>query len=78
VFYDIETTQDKKFSENATEHIKILVCAQQFCTACEMQDYIEMDLSAVVGEAIHSTTIQWAIYYLIYVNLDPGVIKSWS
>jgi len=43
VFYNFETTQDTKFSENATEHIPILACAQQFCTACEMQDDIEMD-----------------------------------
>jgi len=43
VFYDFETTQDTKFSENATEHIPILVCSQQLCTACEMQDDIEMD-----------------------------------
>jgi len=43
VFYDSETTQDTKFSGNATEHIPILVCAQQICTACEMQDNIEMD-----------------------------------
>jgi hypothetical protein len=30
VFYDFETTQDTKFSENATEHIPNLVCVQQF------------------------------------------------
>ena len=42
-FYNFETRQDTKFSENATEHIPILACAQQFCTACEMQDDIEMD-----------------------------------
>ena len=42
VFYDFETTQDTKFSENATEHIPLLVCAQQFCTACEILD-IEMN-----------------------------------
>jgi hypothetical protein len=43
VFYDSETTQDTKFSENASEHILILVCAKQFCTASEMEDDIEMD-----------------------------------
>jgi hypothetical protein len=43
LFYDFETTQDTKFSENATEHIPILVCAQQFCKTCEMQDDNETD-----------------------------------
>jgi len=42
-FYDFETTQDTKFSENATQHIPILVCIQQFCSACEMQEDIETD-----------------------------------
>jgi len=32
VLYDFETKQDTKFSENAAEHIPILVCAQQFCS----------------------------------------------
>jgi len=36
VFYDFETTQDTKFSENANEHIPILDCIQHFCSACEM------------------------------------------
>jgi hypothetical protein len=43
VYYDFETTQHTKFSENATEHIPILVCVQQFCSVCEMQGDIEMD-----------------------------------
>jgi hypothetical protein len=36
-------TQDTKFSENATEHIPNLVCVQQFCSVCEMQDEIDID-----------------------------------
>jgi hypothetical protein len=43
VFYDFETTQDTKFSENATEHVPNLVCVQQFCSVCEMQDDIDID-----------------------------------
>jgi len=43
VFYDFETTQDTKFSENATEHIPILVCVQHFCLVCEVQEDIETD-----------------------------------
>jgi len=40
VFYDFETTQDTKISETARVHVPILVCLQEFCTACEMQyDY---------------------------------------
>ena len=43
VLYDFETTQDTKFSENATQLIPILVCIQQFCLVCEMQEDIETD-----------------------------------
>ena len=43
VFYDFEITQDTKFSENANDHIPLLVCIQHFCSACEMQDDIEID-----------------------------------
>jgi len=41
VFYDFETTKDTKFSENATQHIPILLCIQQCCSICEMQEDIE-------------------------------------
>jgi len=43
VFCDFETTQDRKISETAKLHVPILVCLQQFCTACEMQDDYEQD-----------------------------------
>jgi hypothetical protein len=43
VFYDFETTQETKFSENATEHIPNLDCVQKFCSVCEMQDDIDID-----------------------------------
>jgi len=43
VFYDFETTQDTKISETTKLHDPILVCLQQFCTACEMQDDYERD-----------------------------------
>jgi hypothetical protein len=43
VLYDIETTQDTKFSGKSNVHILILVCLQQFCTTCEMQDDIDVD-----------------------------------
>ena len=43
VFYDFETSQDTKISETAKLHVRILVCLQQFCTACEMQDDYEQD-----------------------------------
>jgi hypothetical protein len=77
VFYEFETTQVTKFSETVNEHIPILVCVQHFCSACEMQDDIELIASVVVGNAVHFTTIQSAIYYLIFANLDLGAIKSW-
>jgi hypothetical protein len=37
-FYDFETTKVTKISETAKLLLPILVCLQQFCTACEMQD----------------------------------------
>jgi len=43
VFYDFETTQDTKFSENTNEHIPILVCIQNFCSTCENQEDLEID-----------------------------------
>jgi hypothetical protein len=43
VFYGFETTQDTKFSDKANVHIPMLVCLQQFCTACEMQVDIDVD-----------------------------------
>ena len=39
VFYDFETSQDTKISETAKLQVPILVCLQQFCTACEMQGF---------------------------------------
>jgi hypothetical protein len=43
LFYDFEITQDTKFSENASERISNLLCVQQFCSLCEMQDDIDID-----------------------------------
>jgi len=34
-------------------------------------------MTAVVGDAIHSTMTQLGICYLIFVYFDPVVIKSW-
>jgi len=53
VFYDFETSQDTKISETAKLHVPILVCLQQFCTACEMQDDYEQDC-ARCGKRQHS------------------------
>ena len=35
VFYDFETTQNKKYSDKATLHVPDFVCVQQFCSQCE-------------------------------------------
>jgi len=53
VFYDFETTQDKKFSDKANVHIPMLVCLQQFCTACELPDDIGVDCERC-GRRCHS------------------------
>jgi len=53
VFYDFEITQDTKISEMTKLHVPILVCLQQFCTACEMQVDYEQDC-ARCGRRQHS------------------------
>jgi len=35
VFYNLETTQNKKYSDKATPHVPDLVCVQLFCSQCE-------------------------------------------
>ena len=57
VFYDFETSQDTKISETAKLHEPILVCLQQFCTACEMQDDYEHDCARWVRGSIRSLKI---------------------
>jgi len=53
VFYDFETPQNTKISETAKLHVHILICLQQFCTSCEMQDDYEQDC-AQCGKRQHS------------------------
>jgi hypothetical protein len=43
VYYDFETTQDKRYSEKATVHKPKLVCVQQFCSQCEDIADIDQD-----------------------------------
>jgi len=54
VFCDFETTQDAKISETAKLHVPILICVQQFCTACEMQDEDDERDCARCGKRRHS------------------------
>ena len=35
VFYDFETTQNKRYSDTAKAHVHIFVCVQQFLARCE-------------------------------------------
>jgi hypothetical protein len=43
VFYDFETTQNKRYDEKANVHVPNLVCVQQFCSQCEDKADIEED-----------------------------------
>jgi len=43
VFYDIETTQDTRYSETATLHIPNLPFLQQYCSKCEDVEDIERE-----------------------------------
>jgi len=53
VFYDFESSHDTKISETAKLHVPILVCLQQFCTTCEMQDDYKQDCERC-GKRQHS------------------------
>jgi len=57
VFYDFETTQDTKFSDKANVHIPMLVYLQQFFTACEIKTISTWIASAVIGNAILSSSV---------------------
>ena len=72
VFYDFETTQDTKISETAKLHEPILVCLQQFCTACEMQDDYSQDCARCVRGSIHFSKTPYTICYRIYANHALG------
>ena len=44
VFYDFETTQNKRHSDTAKSHVPKLVCVQQFCASCEdMEDGVHFE-----------------------------------
>jgi hypothetical protein len=54
VFYDFETTQDKRFSERAKEHVPNLVCVQQFCSVCENDENIDRVTCQRCGQRKHT------------------------
>jgi hypothetical protein len=43
VFYDFETTQNARYSEQATVHVPNFVCVQQICSRCEGIADVEQD-----------------------------------
>ena len=54
VFYDFETTQEERYSDVATQHVPNLVCVQQFCSRCEMQQS-DIDVHCLqCGQRTHS------------------------
>ena len=46
VFYDLKTTQNKRYSDNAKANVPYLVCVQQFCARCE-----DMEEGIYLGDA---------------------------
>jgi hypothetical protein len=71
VFYDFETTQDTKISGNATEHVPILVCLQQFCSICESVEDIDTDCERC-GKRRHSFFEDPVGDLLTYLTLPRG------
>ena len=43
MFYDFETTQDKKCGDASYEHVPNLLCVQQFCAVCEDDSDMDVD-----------------------------------
>jgi len=43
VFYDFETTQNKRYSVTAKAHVPYLVCVQKFCARCELMEEVSID-----------------------------------
>ena len=48
IFYDFETTQDTKRSDNSFEHVPNLMLVQKFCAMCEDDSYMDVDCRRVV------------------------------
>jgi len=48
VFYDFQTTQNKKYSVTAKAYVHKLLCVQRFCASCKDVD-CEVDLRDVEG-----------------------------
>jgi hypothetical protein len=71
LFYDFETTQDTKFSENATEHIPNLVCVQQFVQFVKRKIILKRTVN-VVGDTIHSLTTQ-SMIFIVYLRVQTLV-----
>jgi len=53
IFYDFETTQDKKSGDTSFEYVPNLVCVQQFCAMCEDDSDMDVDCRRC-GERKHS------------------------
>ena len=53
VFYDFETTQNKRYSDKAKSHVPNLVCVQRFCAMCEDMEDCGMDCERC-GKRRHS------------------------
>ena len=54
IFYDFETTQDKKSGDTSFEYVPNLVCVQQFCAMCENDSNMDVDCRRC-GERKHSS-----------------------
>jgi len=77
VFYDFETTQDKKFSDKANVHIPMTFVYNSSVRLARCKTPSTWIVSAVVGDAILSSRIPYGTCYLISANLDLGVKRPW-
>jgi hypothetical protein len=66
VFYDFETTQNKRYSDTAKEHVPSLVFVQQFFARCEETEVCSIDCERC-GRRRHSFRIDTVGDLLIYL-----------
>jgi len=73
VFYDFETTQNKRYSDNPQPHVPNLVCVQQFCARCEdMEDGVDFERC---GKRRHCFWDDTVGDLLTFVNTAPVPLK---
>ena len=76
VFYDFETTQNTKCSDNSFQHVPNLMCVQQICALCEGDPNVHVDCRRC-GKRKEFLEILSAISFPTFSKPGPGLTGSW-